>query len=87
MIPFGQKLTLGILATISLKVNPFRAYAPFPALLPFYECILEVVFCEGIHHRLRFYLGHLSFLKMAAFQFHFQSGKQRKLAGGKESMK
>jgi hypothetical protein len=31
----NQKLTLGILATITLEVVAFRAYAPFPELLPF----------------------------------------------------
>jgi hypothetical protein len=29
-MPFGQKLTLGLLATVTLQVVPFRAYAPFP---------------------------------------------------------
>jgi hypothetical protein len=46
-----QKLTLGLLAaaaTITLEVVSFRAYSPFPALLPFFKCILEVVFCEGV---------------------------------------
>jgi hypothetical protein len=41
----------------------------FPAPLPFFKCILEVVFCEGVQHRLRFCLNHLNYLKMAAFQF------------------
>jgi hypothetical protein len=45
VLPYGQKLTLGILATIILDVVPFRAHAPFPELLPFYKFILEVVFC------------------------------------------
>jgi hypothetical protein len=52
---------------------------PFSALLPFFKCILEVVFCEGVQHHLRFYLDHLSCVKMAAFQFYHQSGKQRKV--------
>jgi hypothetical protein len=30
-----SNLTLGLLATITLEVVFFRAYAPFPALLPF----------------------------------------------------
>jgi hypothetical protein len=34
------------LATIILVVI-FRAYAQFPALYPFYKCILNVVFCES----------------------------------------
>jgi hypothetical protein len=37
------------------------------------------VFCEGVYHRLRFCLDHLSCVKMAVFQFHLQSGKQRKI--------
>jgi hypothetical protein len=45
-------LILGLVANISLKVVPFRSYAAFPTLLPFFKCILEVVFCEGVEHRL-----------------------------------
>jgi hypothetical protein len=44
-ISSGQKLTLAILATISLKVVPIHAYASF--LVPFFIFILEVVFCDG----------------------------------------
>jgi hypothetical protein len=46
VLPSGQKLTLGLLATITLEVDPFLVYAQFPALLPFLKCILEVMFCE-----------------------------------------
>jgi hypothetical protein len=35
-MPSGQKLTLGLLATITLDVVPFQVYAPFSALLPFF---------------------------------------------------
>jgi hypothetical protein len=77
VLPSGQKTTLGLLATITFEVVPFRAYAPFPALLPFLKCILDVVFREGIRHRLRFCLDHLNCVKMAAFQFCLQSEKQR----------
>jgi hypothetical protein len=35
---------LGLLATITLEVVSFSAYAQFPALLPFFKCILKVVF-------------------------------------------
>jgi hypothetical protein len=45
----------------------------------FLKFILEVVFCEAVQHRLRFYLDHLSCVKTAAFQFYLQSGKQRKV--------
>jgi hypothetical protein len=37
------------------------------------------MFCEGLQHRLRFYLDHLNCVKIAAFQFYLQSGKQRKV--------
>jgi hypothetical protein len=42
-------------------------------LLPFFKCILEVVFCEGDSASIT------SIVKMAAFQFHLQSEKQRKV--------
>jgi hypothetical protein len=35
VLPSGQKLALGLLATITLEVVPFRSYVPFPALLSF----------------------------------------------------
>jgi hypothetical protein len=38
--------------------------------------ILEVVFSEGVQHRLRFGLDHLIGVKMAAFQFYLQLVKQ-----------
>jgi hypothetical protein len=47
--------------------------------LQIFKCILEVVFCESVQHRLRFCLDHLSCVKMAAFQFYLQSGEQRKV--------
>jgi hypothetical protein len=40
VLPSGQKLTLSPLFTISLELVPFRAYAPFPALVPFFESLL-----------------------------------------------
>jgi hypothetical protein len=55
-----HKLNLGLLATITLEAVPFRTYAPFPALLPFFKCFLQVMFCEGVQHRLWFCLYHLS---------------------------
>jgi hypothetical protein len=54
----GQKLTLGLLASITLKVVLFCMYAP--ALLPFFKCILGVMFCEGVQHSLQFCLDHLN---------------------------
>jgi hypothetical protein len=80
VLPFGQKLTLGLLATITLEVVLIRAYAPFPALLSFFKCILEVVFCGSIQRRLRFCFDQLSCVKMAAFQLYLQSGKQKSRA-------
>jgi hypothetical protein len=79
VLPSGQKLTLGLVATITLEVVLFHMYALFPALLPFFKCILEVLFSEGIEHRLQFCLDHLNYVKKVAFQFFLQSGKQRKV--------
>jgi hypothetical protein len=70
---------LGRLATITIEVVHFRAYAPFLALLPFFKCILEVVFYECVQHSLQFCLDHLNNVKMVAFQFYLQSGKQGKV--------
>jgi hypothetical protein len=74
-----QKLTLSLLATITLKAVLLCAYALFPVLLPFFKCILEVVFCESVLHCLRLCLDHISCVKIAAFQLYLQSGNQRKV--------
>jgi hypothetical protein len=44
--------------------------------------ILEVVFCEGVQHRLRFCLDHLNYVKLEAYRFYFQSSKQECRVGG-----
>jgi hypothetical protein len=67
VLPFGQKVTLRLLAT--LEVVPFRVYAPFAKLLLFLKFIMEVVFYEDVQHRLRFCLDRINCLKMAAFKF------------------
>jgi hypothetical protein len=69
-MPSAPKLPLGLLATITLEVVPIRVHAPSQELPPFSLCILEVVFCEGVQHRLRFCLDHLHYVKMAAFEFY-----------------
>jgi hypothetical protein len=76
VLPSGQKLTLGLLATIALELVSFHEYAPFLGSSIF-KRILEVVFCEGFQHYLRFCINHLDNVKMAALQFYTQSGKQR----------
>jgi hypothetical protein len=53
------------LVTVTLEVGPFCTYPPLPALLPFLKCILDIIFCEGVQHRLRFYLDHLICVKVA----------------------
>jgi hypothetical protein len=49
----GPKDILGVLATTVLEVEPFRAYAPFAALLPYFKFILGVVIYEGVQYRLQ----------------------------------
>jgi hypothetical protein len=76
VLPSGQKLTLGLLTTITL-----HEYAQFPAFLLFLKSILETMSCKGLQHQLEFHVRHLSCVKMAAFEFCLQSGKQMKVAG------
>jgi hypothetical protein len=47
-----SKLAFGLLIIVTLEVLPFCTYAPLPALLPFFKCILEVLFCIGFQYRL-----------------------------------
>jgi hypothetical protein len=72
---------LVLLATISLDVVPFHAYAPVPVLLSFFFFFNATwkSFCKGVQHCLQFCLDHLSCVKLVAFQFYLQSGKQRKV--------
>jgi hypothetical protein len=62
--------TMGLLATITLKVVYFCAYAWFSALLPFFKCILELVFWT---------VFSTNRVKMVTFKFYLQSGEQRKV--------
>jgi hypothetical protein len=41
----------------------------FSAFLSFFKCILEVVFCESVHKRLRFCLHHVNCVKMGSLSF------------------
>jgi hypothetical protein len=77
VLPSGQQLTFDLLATINLKIVPFHAYAQFSELLPFFKCILEIVFCKDVQHGLRFCLDHFSCVKMVAFQFYLQRGNKK----------
>jgi hypothetical protein len=57
-----------------------------PSTSVIFKCVLKVVFCEGVQHRLRFCLDHLNCVKTAAFQFYVQSGKQKSRVGrGRQS--
>jgi hypothetical protein len=68
---------------------PTGHYDPWSSLLPrvctvpsspvTVSFILEVVLCECVQHRLRFWLDHLICVKMSTFQFYVQSGKQGKI--------
>jgi hypothetical protein len=78
MLPSSQKLTLGLQVTITLKVVPCRAYAPFPVLLAFSKCILELIFCEGVQNRLRLGLDHLGCVKMVGLSVLSSTGETDK---------
>jgi hypothetical protein len=65
-----KKPTFGLMAAITLEVVP-------SASAIFFKCILEAISYEGVQHSLRFCLHYFSCVKMAAFQFYLQSGKQK----------
>jgi hypothetical protein len=84
LLPSGQKRTLGLLVTITLEVAPFRAYAPFPALLQSFKCILVVVFFEAVQQRLRFCLNHLSCFEngdLSIFSYSVGETEKRRVEG------
>jgi hypothetical protein len=64
-----SKLTLGLLATITLEAVPFALMYYSKHFCHFFKYILEVVFREGVQHLLQFCLCQLSCVKMAAIQF------------------
>jgi hypothetical protein len=82
VLPSSQKLTLTLLAIVALEVVLFSEYALFPAVLPFLKYILEIVFGEGVQHRLLFCLGHLSCDKMTSFSFIIIVETEKSKMGG-----
>jgi hypothetical protein len=52
----------------------------------FLKCIMEVMFCDGVQHRLRFCLDHFICVKMVTFELYLQSGKQRKVGWLKKTV-
>jgi hypothetical protein len=77
VLPFGQKITLGLLATITLEVKP-SAHMHRSSASAIFECNLEFMYREDVQHRLRVCLDHLSCVKMAAFQFKSSIGETEK---------
>jgi hypothetical protein len=69
---------LGPLATITLRVVPFRAYAWFPALPTFFKSIPEVTFYEDAQGCLQLCLNNVICVKMAVSS----TRKQRKVSRG-----
>jgi hypothetical protein len=62
---------------------PFHMYALFPALLLFFKCVLEDVFCEGVHHHMWFYLS-LQLCQNSGLSVLPLIGEIAKLQGGKQ---
>jgi hypothetical protein len=82
LLQSGQKPTLGLLATITLEVAPYQVCAPFPALLPVFKCILEVVFVTVLSTGC-YSASITSFVsKWLPFSFIFDQ-ENRKVAGAK----
>jgi hypothetical protein len=75
VLAFGQKLTVGLLATITLTSSVRSASAIL-------KCILEVVFCEAVQHRPNSLLCHLNLCQNGCFQLYLQSGKQKSNVSG-----
>jgi hypothetical protein len=76
VLPSRQKLTLGLPATIALKIVLFRAYHRS-------ECMLDVMFCDSAQLCLRFCLHQLSRIKIVAFEFYLLSGKPKSRVRGR----
>jgi hypothetical protein len=83
MLPSGQKLILGLLATIIFEIVPFRPNAPFPDLLPFLEYIMEHMIPEDVQHHLLFFLDHFSSVEIAGNRAIRKSPSQTSRVDGK----
>jgi hypothetical protein len=59
--------------------SPHQEVCIVPSASDILKCIMEVVVCEGVQHRLRFCLDHLNCVKMTVLQFYLQLGKRRKV--------
>jgi hypothetical protein len=68
VLPFVQKLTSGLQATITLLCVCLVSSASAT-----FKCILEVVFCEDVKHCLKFCFNHLN-----CVNFIFNWGKREK---------
>jgi hypothetical protein len=77
LLPSGQKLTFGLLATITLEVVTFHAYAPFPVLLPCLNATWKSCSVRVFSTACDF--ASITSVKMAAFLFYFQLGTQREM--------
>jgi hypothetical protein len=71
-----QAITAERVSSIQRAIHNFRDWC---CHLFEVKCIQEVVFCEGVQHRLRFFFDHLSWVELAAIQFCLQLGTQRKV--------
>jgi hypothetical protein len=60
------------------RSSPLTHVSTVPSASAIFKCILQVVFCEGVQHRLRFCLDHLNCVKMAAFGSIFNWGNRDK---------
>jgi hypothetical protein len=90
-LPSDQKLTLGLPATITLKVVPFSACVPFPRGLPFVNALWKTgsvrVFsttCNSASVRVfSIACDSASITSVLSKWWYLQLGKQRKVAGSK----
>jgi hypothetical protein len=69
------------MATITLEVVRFRMYAPYPVLLPFYRCILQVVFCGVFSIDCHSASITSTVSKWLPFSFIFNQGNREKYGG------
>jgi hypothetical protein len=78
VLPSGQKLTLGLLATITLEVTHLLRVCTVPSASAIYKCILEVVFCKSDQHRLRVASITSVVSKWRPFSFIFSQANREK---------
>jgi hypothetical protein len=76
-----SKTNLGPTSHHHVQIRPLPCLCAVPSASGILKCVVEVVFCEGIQHSLRFCLDHLTVSKWRPFSLIFNQGNRENYSG------